>query len=264
MKRRWFATFILTVTACSLASTNAMAVECEGRYPHHLQGVCLDGNQAIYWSFTTVLVKTDRSGKLLKKIPVANHHGDLCHLNGKIYVAVNLGKFNDPKGNANSWVYVYDAETLQELTKYPVPEVFYGAGGIGYRNQRFYVVGGLPQGLTKNFVYEYDMEFRFLKKHEISSGHTLMGIQTATFADNQWWFGCYGDSKTLLVTDSEFQSPKRFPFDSSLGIESFREGQLITASGSCQKESGCSGRIQIAVPDEKKGLRVISESLKFK
>ena len=86
-------------------------VLCEGTYQHHLQGVCTD-EKSIYWSFTTTLVKTDMEGTLLKQVPVANHHGDLCFHDGKLYVAVNLGKFNDPEGNADSWVYVYDAETL--------------------------------------------------------------------------------------------------------------------------------------------------------
>jgi hypothetical protein len=57
-------------------------------------------------------VKTNLDGKLLKQVPVVNHHGDLCFHDGKLFVAVNLGKFNDPKGNADSWVYVYDAKTL--------------------------------------------------------------------------------------------------------------------------------------------------------
>ena len=33
-------------------------VQCEGTYKHHLQGVCTD-EKAIFWSFTTTLVKTD-------------------------------------------------------------------------------------------------------------------------------------------------------------------------------------------------------------
>ncbi|NQT12292.1 MAG: hypothetical protein HQ582_06070, partial [Planctomycetes bacterium] len=83
--------------------------KCEGSYRHHLQGICTNGEDAIYWPFTTSLVKTDRDGKVEKKVAVANHHGDLCYRDGKLYVAVNLGRFNDPKGNADSWVYVYDA-----------------------------------------------------------------------------------------------------------------------------------------------------------
>ncbi len=34
---------------------------------------------------------------------------------------------------------------------------------------RFYVVGGLPDGVEENYVYEYDAEFQFVKKHIISS-----------------------------------------------------------------------------------------------
>jgi hypothetical protein len=52
-------------------------VSCDGTYQHHLQGICVDG-EAIYWSFTTTLVKTDLNGNLLKQVPVANHHGDLA------------------------------------------------------------------------------------------------------------------------------------------------------------------------------------------
>lgn len=82
----------------------------------------------------TPLVKTDLNGKLLEKVPVANHHGDLCVHDGKLHVAVNLGKFNDPEGNADSWVYVYDAKTLKEIARHEVQEVFHGAGGIGFRD----------------------------------------------------------------------------------------------------------------------------------
>jgi len=233
-------------------------VKCEGTYRHHLQGVCVD-DQAIYWSFTTTLVKTDFNGKLLKKIPVANHHGDLCHHNGKLYVAVNLGKFNDPNGNADSWVYVYDAKTLKETARHAAQEVFHGAGGIGFRDGKFFVVGGLPDTLKENYVYEYDGEFKFVKKHVIASGHTFLGIQSAAFAHDRWWFGCYGAPKILLVTDANFKMIGRYEFDCSLGIEKMSEGRLLSATGRCTASQGCSGSIKIAVPDAKDGLKNIAE-----
>lgn len=229
-------------------------VLCEGTYKHHLQGVCTD-EKAIYWSFTTTLVKTDMEGTLLKKIPVANHHGDLCFHDGKLYVAVNLGKFNDPKGNADSWVYVYDAESLKELARHETQEVFHGAGGIGYRDGRFFVVGGLPDAVEENYVYEYDSNFTFLKKHVIKSGHTHLGIQTATFAHDRWWFGCYGDPKTLLVTDANFNMKGRYEIDCSLGIEGMNGGRLLVGNGRCEKDKGCNGTVKTAFPDEKVGFR---------
>lgn len=103
--------------------------KCEGTYPHHLQGICTNDEDAIYWSFTTALVKTDRQGKVLKKVPVASHHGDLCFHDGKVHVAVNLGKFNGPRGNADSRVHVYDADDLSLLKRHKTQQVFHGAGG---------------------------------------------------------------------------------------------------------------------------------------
>lgn len=231
-----------------------LKTECEGTYQHHLQGVCAD-NDAIYWCFTTTLVKTDVKGKVQKQLPVANHHGDLCLHDGKLYVAVNHGKFNDPEGNADSWVYVYDAETLKELARHETQEVFDGAGGIGFRNHHFFVVGGLPDNVEENYVYEYDGDLKFVKKHIIKSGHTHLGIQTATFAHDRWWFGCYGTPSILLITDADFQLKGRYEFDCSLGIEGLADGQLLSASGRCEKDKGCTGSVQVAVPDETTGLK---------
>lgn len=248
---------LLAVTGLQAAEQPAPVlppVECEGTYPHHLQGVCTDEREAIFWSFTTKLVKTDRAGKVVKQIPVENHHGDLCHHDGKVYVAVNLGKFNDPQGNADSWVYVYDADDLLLLAKHRTPEVFHGAGGIAHHDGMFLVVGGLPVGVTENYAYEYDGDFRFVRKHVLQSGHTLMGIQTAAFADGHWWFGCYGDPKILLRADESLQKVERFKFDCSLGITPVGERKLLIGRGACSKEKGCTGRLVLAEADEERGL----------
>lgn len=231
-------------------------VTCAGGYRHHLQGVCID-HEAIYWSFTTTLVKTDVEGEVLVSVPVANHHGDLCHVHGRIYVAVNLGRFNDPAGKADSWVYVYDAASLAEVARHEVQEVFHGAGGIGVRGGHFFVVGGLPAGVEENSVYEYDEGFRFVKRHVVASGHTHLGIQTATFAHGRWWFGCYGQPQVLLVTDADFRMQGRHEFDCSLGIEGLPEGRLLAAGGRCDKNDtskGCTGFARIVVPDSERGL----------
>ena len=228
-------------------------------YQYHLQGVCLDGTgDAIYWSFTTDLVKTDRAGKVVADLEVANHHGDLCFHDGVIYVAVNLGRFNDPKGNADSWVYCYDAKTLKFLSKHATPEVFHGAGGIGFRDGKFYVVGGLPEGVDENYVYEYDIAFQFQRRHVIASGWTRLGIQTATWHDNAWWFGCYGSPKILLKTDAEFKMQGRFEFDASLGIVGVAPGQLLVAKGPRTPGKRCLGLVHPAVPEADDGLRIVA------
>ncbi len=61
--------------------------------------ICRGGSGSgknLHWCFTTELVKTDSAGKIITKAEVANHHGDLTYWDGKIYVAVNLGEFNEP------------------------------------------------------------------------------------------------------------------------------------------------------------------------
>ena len=231
-----------------------LEVLCEGTYPHHLQGVAVD-DESLYWSFTTQLVKTTRQGKLINKVDVVNHHGDLCLADGKIYVAVNLGEFNHPEGKADSWIYVYDQETLRELARHEIQEVFHGAGGIDFRDGHFYVVGGLPQGIDENYVYEYDSDFRFVKRNVIRSGNTLMGIQTAAFAHERWWFGCYGNPKILLVTDRDFQVLGKYEFDCSLGVAGLKGERLLIASGKCQGNIGCDGKVTVAKPDAKVGLK---------
>ncbi|QDV25475.1 hypothetical protein [Aureliella helgolandensis] len=236
------------------------SIVCEGDYQHHLQGVCVDRHAQVYWSFTTQLVKTDSQGRVLKQLAVPNHHGDLCILGDQIYVAVNLGLFNDPAGNADSWVYVYDAKTLDLVSKHEVQEVFHGAGGIGVREGHFFVVGGLPDGVQENYVYEYDASFRFLKKHVIDSKWTHLGIQTATFHDGQWWFGCYGTPKILLTTDADFKLRGRFEFDCSLGVvgvsprEGAASGKILFAKGPRTSDGRHLGSLHAARPDPQVGL----------
>ena len=229
-------------------------VKCEGSYRYHLQGVTTDGENAIYWCFTDALVKTDTSGKVVRKIPVGNHHGDLCHHDGKVYVAVNFGRFNDPQKRADSWVYVYDADDLSLLGKHKTPELVYGAGGIAYHDGRFMVVGGLPDGVEENYIYEYDPAFKFVKRHVLKSGQTRLGIQTAEYADGHWWFGCYGSPKILLKASEDFRAVKRFEFDCSLGIVRVAKNTFLIAIGPCSKEGGCLGELLLANADDKKGL----------
>ena len=233
------------------------AVRCEGTYAKHLQGVCTNDRDAIYWSFTDVLVKSDLDGKVLKQIPVADHHGDLCHRDGRIYVAVNLGAFNRPAGQADSWVYVYDAGTLEEIARHETPEVVHGAGGIACRDGMFLVVGGLPEGIDENYLYEYDEAFNFRKRHVLDSGYTLMGIQTAAFDGDHWWFGCYGRPQRLLKANAGFRPAGAWDFDASLGIVALDDGRLLVARGKCEKPAGCHGELVPARPDDQTGLRIL-------
>ncbi len=214
-------------------------VNCPGAYKNHLQGIARDAQGNLFWSFTTVLIKTDSGGKELAKADVPNHYGDLTAHGGKVYVAVNFGKFNQEPGAADSWVYVHDAATLELLNKYAVPEVVHGAGGMEWHAGKFYVVGGLPSAHVVNYVYEYTEDFKFVKRHVIESGQTLLGIQTVCRGDDgTWWFGCYGRPAVTLRTDDSFRFLDKHNYDSSVGVaKSAEDGTLLVARNIRDKES---------------------------
>ena len=212
------------------------SVLCAGKYAGHLQGICRGSGGNFFWSFTQALVKTNIQGKVMKKVKVADHHGDVCFANGKIYCAVNFGAFNDPKGNADNWVYVYDSKNLEFLAKHPVPEVKHGAGGIAVKSGRFIVVGGLPEGIQENYVYEYDKAFHFKKRHIVKSGWTKLGIQAAAFAQGHWWFGCYGN--VLLKTTPDFKVVGKYNFNCGYGVlRGPNNKSLYCADGTTDKGS---------------------------
>ena len=243
----------VVVAAASLRASELGPVACEGTYQQHLQGVSTD-NRSIFWCFTAELVKTDSSGRVQNQVSVKSHHGDLCYHDGKVYVAVNLGHFDRPTGHADSWVYVYNAEDLWLISKHPVPEVFHGAGGIACHAGKFIVVGGLPLNVDENYVYEYDDQFKFLEKHVLKSGNTLGGIQTAEFALDHWWFGCYGAPPILLKADEALEKVERFEFDCTLGILPLSAGRFLVARGERSKEGDYSARLVLATADPKRGL----------
>ena len=260
MITKCFSLFLILVATASAFATEKSRfgdVICEGDYQQHLQGVCVTEDDSIVWSFTTQLVKTNSTGRVLVSIPVESHHGDLCFHRGKIYVAVNLGKFNHPNGEADSWVYVYDSKTLELTAKHETQEVFHGAGGVGVMNDRFYIVGGLPDGVQVNYVYEYDASFKFIKKHIIRSGWTRLGIQTATYHDNAWWFGCYGSPAVLVKADSNFKLIGRYEFDCSLGVVGTEKDLLLIAKGPRTKDGRWLGSLHPAHPDNENGLRLL-------
>lgn len=223
----------LTLIASALSSVPAapewpFEVACEGRYEFHLQGVATNGVDEIYWSFTNVVMKTDLDGKVLAKADGPYHHGDLCYHDGRVYVAWS-NFFNKP--GADSHVWVYDAESLELLEKHPVPEVTFGAGGMDVQDGHFFVIGGLPTEIDENYVYEYDADFTHLRTHVIASGHTHLGIQTACFHDDRWWFGCYSKDGNpgLLVCDAEMNLLSAHRISPSIGLIGWGEGRFLMA-----------------------------------
>lgn len=245
--------FISCMPASAADTKPFKPVVCEGSYPRHLQGICTNGKDALYWSWTTTIVKTDTDGHILKKVPAPSHQGDLCFHDGRLYVAVNLGKFNAPAGKADSWVYVYDGETLDLLSKHAVPDLVHGAGGMAFHDGHFIIIGGLPPGTPENYVYLYNTDFKLLKKHVLASGYTLMGIQTIEHADGAWWFGCYGQPQVLLRADENFKFTGRWEFPAAVGMASVASNQVLVAENTVAKDRSNNARIRLARIEENKG-----------
>ena len=184
------------------AGSAAAEITCEGEYPMHLQGVAADA-EGLVWSFTTRLVRTDFEGRKLVEVAVPNHHGDLCCREGKVYVAVCLGRFNRPNPPGKNFIYEYDAATLKLVTRHPADELQYGAGGIAFGNGVFCGVGGLPEGEKANLVVEYTPDFKFSRKIEIP-GYTRMGVQTVCFLNDRWLFGIYDKPELRVYATADY------------------------------------------------------------
>jgi hypothetical protein len=123
-----------------------------------------------------------------------------------------------------------------------VQQVKHGAGGIAVKNGRFLVVGGLPEGVPENYVYEYDSKFNFKKRHVIKSGWTRLGIQNAAFAQGHWWFGCYGS--VLLKTTPDFKMVGKYNFNCGYGVlRGPNNKSLYCADGTTGKD-GSDGNIK--------------------
>ncbi len=252
--------------------TNAHA----GPFPDHLQGIAIDPAGDVYWSFTDRLVKTDSQGRKIAEVAARSHLGDLAWRDGKLYVAVNHGKFNDANAEHDSWLAVHDATTLAEIERHALPEVRYGAGGVCFAGDRIVVVGGLPREHVDdpeaaNEVHEYDLAFRHVRTVRIGGGWTRLGIQTAEFAFGRFFFGCCGpqgprilaarnSSRGPFVGDARLFSARRAaleaPGDTSRPIVARARSASARSAGAfgCGPVAGCDGTPRctlVASPDLK-------------
>lgn len=254
MKIRLAVAGLAAVAVLAASAGGKGLIECEGLYRPHVQGLECDSTN-IWWSYTTTLVKTDLSGKVLRKVHVQSHHGDPCLAGGKLYVPVNLGRFNT-ETNAQSWVYVYNADDLAFIERHPVPELRHGAGGMAYAGGDFYVVGGLPTDHVRNYVYRYSPDFRFKRRYELNTGYTGKGIQTAAFLGGKFYFGCYAGKDChgnavpahTLVCPADLKSFRRSPLNASYGLVEL-DGRFMVAGSSMF----CIGKDKIKGAD---GLKV--------
>lgn len=214
---------ILVASICVSCGTNQtwQNAKVSGVFRGHLQGIDID-NGKIYFSQTFNLIRTDAKGNIERIIDAEYHHGDICIANGKLYCAVNKGKFNqDPKLNlAKNFVYVYDLN-LKCLQIIPINNMPEGLGAIEYYNGKFYLGGGCYKKEKTFKIFQFSEDFKFEKIYEIPVGNSLLGVQTLARAHGKFWLGCYtikGDDYHLWEADDNFNIIKKHKELGDVGI----------------------------------------------
>ncbi len=221
-------------------------IVCRGEFFGHLQGLATDGN-AIYWSFTRKIVKTDFGGTILTQVKVPRHGGDPCWSDGKLYVPVCEGSFSrklKPGEASKNFIHVFDAG-LNFVARHLVPELEYGVGGIAAHGGHFFVVGGRPQNLPGNTVYEYDKNFKLVRRHEVAFD-SRSGIQTINYVGGRWYFGCYGIGKSTIETDENFRVLRSVRLSTCVGMIPLADGLVLVgrvAAGKSRNRSRALARV---------------------
>ena len=181
------------VFANSFAEASACErIDCEGIWPYHLQGVATDGTN-VYWTYTTVLVKTDFAGRILATNAVEGlfvHMGDLCCKDGKVYVGMNCGKKHGVRVGDEVWM--FDGRTLELEKIYPTPQTVWDNNGLVWCGNSFYVVTFAPYYSRYNYLFEFTEDFRFKACRLVDSGWTRSGVQTVCRVGGEIWLGHYG------------------------------------------------------------------------
>ena len=198
-------------------------IECsEKGFKGHLQGIAAD-ESGIYWSFSDTLLKTDYQGRKLASVSWFSHMGDLCVVNGSVFVALtvrgknNLREYENWKG----WVLAFDAASLKYLARYRIgaPRI----DGIAYVDGKFFIgidAGRAPHPL--NDILVYDRSFKLLEKVTVDIGsNTSYGVQTMNPYHGKLLTSFYGDrrKKSYVFDINDFSRISgEFPVRTSFGM----------------------------------------------
>jgi len=226
-----FSSFISS--PCLSAETNTPWVISNDtfKYAGHLQGLSCDEN-AIYWSFTDRILKTDWNGKEIAEVPIDSHSGDCCLVNGKLYFSVLLrDRKKVAQKGGNSWIYVMSTD-LKLLKTIPVPEAK-NPDGITWLDGTFYIASDVVGHdlHSSNPIICYDENFKFKKRYILKTGaDTRYGVQTMTTYKDQLLISNYSSKPTFLIS-KDCNVLKQFTIDGSTGIhpvpEKIAEGKCL-------------------------------------
>jgi len=102
-----------------------------------------------------------------------------------------------------------------------------------------------------------DTDYPSVSLLNLASNADLAARMEAEVSPLRWRCNIHLDG---LAPWAEFDLVGRYEFDCSLGIEEASDGRLLSASGSCSRDAGCSGSIRAAAPDSQRGLVYVDAS----
>lgn len=220
----------------------------------HMQGFTTDGEH-MYWSFTDSLVKTKKSGLMLRQVPIPmGHLGDIVYHEGKIYGTVLGNSLRGlPFGIWTSFeIHVFDAGTLALdriirlddcYRMYEKKEHgFNGIDGItvmhatAEKPATLMVAAALFDGeeYDSQILLEYSFGGKLLEKHFIKTKNTVFGIQNLTRdpETGNFWFSTYGGDKDyqnknfLLCASPDYELIGEYMLCTPYGLEALGNGKF--------------------------------------
>ena len=200
MKHLLFLLFMAVITL----GASPLILNLDVSYPSHLQGVAAD-ETGLYFSFTDVLVKTDYKGKVLKEFKYVPHMGDLCIVDGDLFVATQFRSQPHLAANGNRKSAVLQISTDLELKKIHPLDISRGVDGITFCNGKFYMApdyGREPK--IETGIMLFDRNFKLLKEIRFKTGANIkFGAQTLTTVKGGILAAFYDDSKGAFIFEPE-------------------------------------------------------------
>ena len=197
--------FILAfLTAAGTLFAHPIVENLNTSYYSHLQGIAAD-ETGVYWTFTDVIVKTDYKCNVLKEVKLPPHMGDLCIVDGDIFIAADFRKPQDIAANSNKKSAVLQFGKDLVLKRKHTLDITYGIDGITFCNGKFYIAPGLGKTPKKETVIMvFDRNFKLLKEARFKTGTSMkFGAQNLTCINGLILAAYYDDGKCSFILDPE-------------------------------------------------------------
>ncbi len=167
------------------------------------QGIATDG-LFLFVQNSQQLLKYDLDGNLVQAGPrLPLHHGGIVCLRGKIYAAVSGC---DPEGTDEHYVHVYDGRSLALVEKHDIGAHFtVCAGGIAYRQGRFFVAESFFDNDHLDRIVEFDESFQPIQDYTISfkSPYGVQGLEYLPATDQ---FQIHSHGSAFYRINASFQN----------------------------------------------------------